>query len=301
MISNITNGSVDGTLAYVGGKYDKATGEIVSKHIAGNTFSKNHEEIASEFKVIRSPRGLKNPVKHISLSLHPKEAKNASKFPQMAKEYVSRMGYKNNQWVAYQHFDAEHPHIHIVINRVSTSDFKTVKDGNERHKSMSILRDLEQEFGLQYTKSYSDNKSLNNKEYRLKRREGKLIYKDFLRYDIDNLIRKCNSFDQFLKASEFNGTPFVIKTRNNAAGEVTGISYKIDDWGQNDPEIRFFPGHKLGSKYSVNGLKKHYMAIEMEHKKHQENKQKFLDNLKRDKEPPEQENQSKRRNKGLKM
>ena len=44
---------------------------------------------------------------------------------------MERMGIKNTQFFIAQHFDKEHPHVHIAFNRIDNNG-NTISDRHER-------------------------------------------------------------------------------------------------------------------------------------------------------------------------
>ena len=79
----------------------------------------NNKELIQQFNEVRelNPR-LSKPVLHITLSLSQGEDLPAYKLAEMARECAQDLGFSNNQYVAVLHKDTEHPHIHIVANRI---------------------------------------------------------------------------------------------------------------------------------------------------------------------------------------
>lgn len=65
----------------------------------------------------------------------------------IAEQYLQEMGYSNNQYLIFRHHDAEHPHLHLLVNRI-TFDGKVVSDSNNYKRSEAILRKLEQQYNL---------------------------------------------------------------------------------------------------------------------------------------------------------
>ena len=60
----------------------------------------------------------------------------------MAQDCAQDLGFSNNQFVAVLHKDTEHPHIHIVANRIGY-DGKTVSDSHNYQKIAKLCRKLE--------------------------------------------------------------------------------------------------------------------------------------------------------------
>ena len=62
-------------------------------------------------------------------------------------DYLKRMGYDDNQFVAFRHFDKEHPHVHIMVNRVNFKG-KCTKDSHEKDKNIKVCKELTEQYGL---------------------------------------------------------------------------------------------------------------------------------------------------------
>ena len=68
-------------------------------------------------------RKLKNPVYHISLDFAHEDTPKLTDdlMAEIAREYMKRMGIVNTQYIICRHTDKEHPHLHIVANRVANA------------------------------------------------------------------------------------------------------------------------------------------------------------------------------------
>ena len=66
---------------------------------------------------------LKKPVGHIALSYSPVDAPKLTdeKMIQLAREYMREMKITDTQYIIVRHQDREHPHVHIVFNRIDNS------------------------------------------------------------------------------------------------------------------------------------------------------------------------------------
>lgn len=103
---------------------------------------------------------------HISLSYSPKDAARMDDefMVKLALEYMDKMGIKNTQFIIARHLDKEHPHCHIVYNRVD-NDGKCVSDSFEYYRNNEICDELKKKYGL----TFGENKD-NVKTQRLKGR-----------------------------------------------------------------------------------------------------------------------------------
>lgn len=96
-------------------------------------------------------------VGHISLSFHKDDAGrlNDEWITAFAQMYMRRMGITGTQYIIVRHTDTEHPHLHIVYNRVKY-DRKLVSDKHERRRNVRICREMKQEYGLTFSQGKED-------------------------------------------------------------------------------------------------------------------------------------------------
>ena len=95
----------------------------------------------------------KKPVAHFILSLSPKDIDNLTdeKMEHIVNDYLKRMGYDDNPFVAIRHFDKKHPHVHIIASRVNNQGICT-KDSHEKDRNIKVCRELTKEYGLYIAK-----------------------------------------------------------------------------------------------------------------------------------------------------
>lgn len=91
---------------------------------------------------------IRKPTFHASLSLAKGETPSAVDMIAMADRYMEGLGYGKQPYVIYQHFDTDHPHLHIVSVRVDSTG-KKISDTYERERSNKLRQQIEKEFGLQ--------------------------------------------------------------------------------------------------------------------------------------------------------
>lgn len=91
-------------------------------------------------------------VGHISLSFHKADApKLTDEFmTELAREYMQRMGITDTQYMIVRHTDTEHPHLHILYNRVKYNA-KLVRSHNERIRSVAVCKAMKQKHGLTFS------------------------------------------------------------------------------------------------------------------------------------------------------
>ena len=86
---------------------------------------------------------LGNKVGHTSLSFSPKDKVRLTDeyMTNIANEYLKGMGITDTQYLIVRHNDREHPHCHIVYNRVNNFG-QTIKDSNNFRRNIEVCRDI---------------------------------------------------------------------------------------------------------------------------------------------------------------
>ena len=138
------------------------------------------DHIVESFRTQASLNPIAKPVAHISLdfSVQDKERLTNKMMLQIADEYLNRMGYGNTQVLIVRHHDREHPHLHLVLNRIDGNG-KRISDKNERVRNAKVCRELSNKYGL-YIAPNKDNV----KRHRLRE-------PDRTKYEINDSIRAC--------------------------------------------------------------------------------------------------------------
>lgn len=86
---------------------------------------------------------LSNKVGHISLNFSPRDKDRMTDeyMTGIAREYLQGMGITDTQYLIVRHTDREHPHCHIVFNRVNNTG-QPLKDSNNFRKNRDICKGI---------------------------------------------------------------------------------------------------------------------------------------------------------------
>lgn len=85
---------------------------------------------------------------HISLNFHPDEKLADKVLRDIAGTYMEKIGFGDQPYLVYRHYDAAHPHIHIAtVNIQSNGDRIDIHDIG-RNESTKARREIEEMFGL---------------------------------------------------------------------------------------------------------------------------------------------------------
>ncbi|MDQ7948457.1 MAG: relaxase/mobilization nuclease domain-containing protein, partial [Pedobacter sp.] len=85
---------------------------------------------------------------HISLNFHADDKLDAGKLQQIATEYMEKIGLSEQPFIAYQHFDASHPHIHIATVLIGRNGDRINTNNIGKGRSEPARKELEVKFGL---------------------------------------------------------------------------------------------------------------------------------------------------------
>ncbi|MEA5599261.1 relaxase/mobilization nuclease domain-containing protein [Rivularia sp. UHCC 0363] len=161
MIANqLKNRSFRSTLEYA---LEKEEAEIIDSNMGGY----NPRQLAREFGAARRMRpNFQRACGHIILSLPHREASHPQgeyhehlddeKYALIARRWLKEMqflgdGLHKSQYVIARHQDTDHEHIHIIASRIRM-DGSVVPDSWDYRRSEVVVRQLEQEFGLEPTR-----------------------------------------------------------------------------------------------------------------------------------------------------
>lgn len=96
---------------------------------------------------------VKNIVGHTLLNFSPEDSERLKHddelMLQIAYDYMKLMGIENTQYIIARHIDREHPHCHIVFNRVD-NDGKTISDKNDFRRNEKVCKMLTAKYRLHF-------------------------------------------------------------------------------------------------------------------------------------------------------
>lgn len=194
------------------------------------------------------------PVAHISLdfSAQDKAKLTNEHMMKIANEYLKQMKYTNTQVLIVRHTDREHPHIHLVLNRINC-DGKTISDKNERLRSTKICKELTLKHGL-----YMSSGKENVKRDRLRE-------PDATKYKIyDALIKNVplsKSWKELLQRLKAENIDVNFKTKGSTS-QIEGVRFTANNLT--------FNGSKVDRQFSYSKID---YAIKQNNQTEQQNQQ----------------------------
>lgn len=236
-------------------KWKNDFGKIVNYTMKGNNKSKllategvrsdSKQHIAESFSCQAGLNTrIRTPVYHISLSFSKQDSGKLTDdlMVKIAGEYMEKMNIKNTQYIVVRHYDREHPHIHLVINRVD-NDGKTISDSNDRIRNNRVCRELTIKYGL-----YMPKGKENVKYDRLR---GKDKHKYEMMFAIRKALEKSNNWNEFKKKLSRDKIHFTIRT--DSKGKPCGIVFSRGEYtfsgSRIDRSLSYFKIANMLNKY----------------------------------------------------
>lgn len=107
-----------------------------------------HEKLNRFNNLLRWNQKVTTNTVHISLNFDPSEKLSRETLEQISTSYMNKIGFEHQPYLVYQHFDAAHPHLHIISTNVR-SNAKAINLHNlGRLVSEPARKSIEKEFQL---------------------------------------------------------------------------------------------------------------------------------------------------------
>ena len=204
------------------------------------------DHIVESFRMQASLNPIAKPVAHISLDFsgQDKERLTNKMMMQIADEYLRRMGYGDTQVLIVRHNDREHPHLHLILNRIDGNG-KRISDRNERVQNAKVCRELSDKYGL-----YIAPNKENVKRHRL-REPDKTKYEI---YDaIWECLPRCRNWNDLTTALRKQGINTEFK-RKGSTSTIEGVKFTKNGYT--------FSGSKVDKAFSYSKLNRHFAQVE---------------------------------------
>ena len=191
--------------------------------------TKDRESVVRSFIAQSQMNPISKPVAHISLnfSAQDKAKLTDAAMVGIAIEYMKKMGYDNTQYIIVGHNDREHPHVHLVINRIDNNG-KRISDKNERFRSTKVCMELTKRYGL-----YIAPDKENVKRYKLKE-------PDKTKYEIYDAIKavlpKCRNWEELTGTLRKQGIATDFRYNGNT-DKIQGVRFEKNGYTFNGSQI----------------------------------------------------------------
>ena len=179
---------------------------------------------------------VKNIVGHTSLNFSPEDGERLKSddalMLQIAHDYMKLMGIENTQYIIARHIDREHPHCHIVFNRVD-NDGKTISDKNDFRRNEKACKMLTAKYRLHFANGKDHIKEERLRPYDRAKHE---IYKA-----LKKELPKAQSWDELKEALADRDIDMKFKV-SRTTREIQGVKFEYNGFS--------FSGSKVSREFS---------------------------------------------------
>src|SRR6266536_3282361 len=201
---------------------------------------------------------------HVSLNFDPSEKLSNDKLKEIASVYMEKIGFGEQPYLIYQHFDAGHPHVHIVSTTIRSDGTRINTHNIGRNQSERARKEIEQMYKLV--------RAENQKEI-LKQQikpvdASKVVYgKSETKRSITNVVNSVVNSYKYTSIPELNATlkQFnVIADRGNEEGRIykhRGLMYRILDENGNKVGVPI-KASSISSKPTLDNLEEKFLVNE---------------------------------------
>ena len=133
---------------------EQKVSESVAKCLEAGYYLREPDNLSFNQKLFRLQNqnalapNIKYSTVHISLNFHPMEQHDEDTLKAIATTYLDKIGFAGQPYLLYQHFDAGHPHVHILTTSVK-ADGKGINLHNlGKVHSEKARKEIENEVGL---------------------------------------------------------------------------------------------------------------------------------------------------------
>lgn len=234
-----------GALRYNLEKVNKDVAEILD-HSFASTFERTIMKEIQMVKVLRP--NLQKYFYHTSINFPPGEDLPNDKMKQIGLDYLEANGFTQHQFIMFRHYDADHPHLHILVNRIGY-DGSVVSDSNDFARSEKILRELESKYNLTQVPSSKEAKmrAITKDELEMIKRTNTPSHKVKLQGIVRKILQDKPRLttEEFIKALHRNMVDVLFNQAST--GYVSGISYQYKGV--------IIKGAKLGDDFKWGSIK----------------------------------------------
>jgi len=201
---------------------------------------------------------------HVSLNFDPSEKLSNGKLKEIAEMYMNKIGFGEQPYLVYQHFDAGHPHLHIVSTTIRSDGTRINTHNIGRNQSEKARKEIEQMYRL--VKAENQKQILRQQIKPIN--VAKVMYgKSETKRSIANIVNAVVNNYKFTSIPELNAAlkQFnVIADRGKEDGRIykhRGLVYRVFDENGNKIGVPI-KASSINSKPTLDNLEKKFTGNE---------------------------------------
>jgi hypothetical protein len=153
MVAKVNSGKdIRGILSYNENKVTEGVAKCIHENLFGQEVEKLsfHTKLKGFENFMDLNRRATTKAVHISLNFHASEREqlSADRLTEIASTYMEKIGFGNQPYLVYQHFDAAHPHVHIVTTNITHDGNRILLYNIGRNQSEKARKEIEHDYNL---------------------------------------------------------------------------------------------------------------------------------------------------------
>ena len=147
---------------------------------------------------------VQKPVYHLSLSAAPGEELDRERWEKVVDRVLRDLGLEDHQALVVRHTDAQHDHVHVMVNRVDIETLKVWHNGHDYRRIEQSLRGIEREHGLREVPGRHGRfagqerpergAELTSGERREKERTERLVWAERVKFRVHSHLKEAKSW-----------------------------------------------------------------------------------------------------------
>lgn len=234
-----------GALKYNLGKVDKKAAEVLDHNFA----RLSEKAILKEVQMIKVLRpNLQKFFYHTSINFPYEEELSNDLMKQIGLDYLDSSGFKQHQYIMFRHNDADHPHLHILVNRIGY-DGKVMSNSNDYARCEKVLRELEKKYKLTQVISsrQAKERGMTKNELEMMKRTNTPSEKMAMQTILKGVLKSKSQLTTNEFISKLSAQGVDVLFNQASTGYVSGISY-----GYKGMIVK---GGKLGNDFKWSAIK----------------------------------------------
>lgn len=282
MVSRIVSGkSIRGILNYNENKLENMEAELLmAAGFLKDPGLLSFKEKLARFEILTSQNEkTKTNAMHITLNFSNQDVLSNELLQQIARDYMDRIGFGEQPYLVYRHYDAAHPHIHIATVNIADGGERIETHNIGKNQSEKARKEIEELYGLIKAEHQQKEMAYLLRPAKLER----AVYgKTETKAAISSIVREVTGSYKFTSLSELNAVlrQFNVMAYPGAEGtrmrEKGGLVYCLLDGNGNPVGVPIKASAIFGSP-TLKNLEKKYQPNETARKPYGQRLKHLLD------------------------
>jgi len=204
MVAKIITGKhIRGILSYNEHKVGKGTAEILlAENFTAEASRLSLTNKLSHFEAfVEKNRRTKTNAIHISLNFDASDKLDNELLKELAEKYMIAIGFEDQPYLLYRHYDAAHPHVHIVTTNIQSDGQRIDLHNIGKNQSETARKSLEKEYSLVEAESRGQKDNLKANQVDIQ----KALYGKYeTKQAISNVVRSVTRNWKYTSLPELN-------------------------------------------------------------------------------------------------